>query len=207
MKKMLAFAAILVLSGIAMAEPIDPDADGMSVYFDTEGIEYCLTIDDWAPGPGVGPGDVPAYLLVTRENSPYPGIQAWEAALTVTTNAILGADITLTPGASDYNADPDLFVVGCGGPAAIPFTGDATVIANITIGFFGYEGTASATITLGGVPGSLSFPDGPGYAAEAGFPSPCQPLFGAWGDVAWINGDCNPIANEEMTWGSVKSLY
>ncbi len=69
-----------------------------------------------------------------------------------------------------------------------------------------FEGHAEATISVNGVPGSLSFPDGPGYAAEAGFPSPCQSIWGLWGPVAFINTPC-ALANESMTWGSVKSLY
>jgi len=197
MKMMLALTAMIVLafSGLAMAQ-IDPD-----------GMVYCLTVDDWVAGPGAGPGVIDAYLLVTRPDTAFPSIQAWEAQINITTNSYLVPVVNLTPGAADYDADLNDYVVGCGGVNAIPITGEATAIAHIELEFLGFEGTALVTVNLGGVPGSLSFPDGPGYAAEAGFPSPCQPLLGAWGDCAWINGDCNPIANEDLTWGAVKSLY
>ncbi len=208
MKKMLALTAMAVIafSGLALAQ-LDPDADGMSVYFDDQGMSYCLEVDPWVPGPGAGPGLIEAYLLVTRPDTPYPTIQAWEAQINITTNSYLVPVVNLTPGAADYDADLEDFVVGCGGVNAIPITGDATVIANIELEFLGFEGTAEVVVNMNGVPGSLSFPDGPGYAAEAGFPSPCQCIFGAWGDVAWINNCMHPVANEDMTWGSVKSLY
>lgn len=118
----------------------------------------------------------------------------------------------MTAGATDYDGDTDDYVVGCGGAAAIPITGDATVIAWVEIAWLGFEGHAAANCLLRGVDGSLSFPDGPGYAAEAGFPSPCQnflaPLTGGY--CAWINEDhgwCSVHANEDMTWGDVKGLY
>ena len=202
----------LLLATCAGAQPIDPDPDGMGVYFDTEGMEYCIEVEDWIPGPGAGPGVIDAYLLVTRPDTPYPTIQAWEAQIIIVTNSYLPPVVSLTPGAADYDADPEDFVIGCGGVNAIPITGDATVIANIALEFLGFEGSAEVGIELYGVPGSLSFPDSPGYAAEAGFPSPCQCIFGTWGGVAGINGgtwqcDPGPIANEVMTWGTVKSLY
>jgi len=61
MKMMLALTAMIVLafSGLAMAQ-IDPDSDGMSVYFDPDGMVYCLTVDDWVAGPGAGPGVIDA---------------------------------------------------------------------------------------------------------------------------------------------------
>ena len=200
---------MMLLAACASAEPIDPDPDGMGVYFDTEGMEYCIVVDDWVPGPGAGPGVIDAFLLVTRPDTPFPTIQAWEAQINITTNSYLAPVVTLTPGAADYDADPEDYVVGAGGANANPITGNATVIANIALEFLGFEGTASVIVTMGGVPGSLSFPDGPGYAAEAGFPSPCQSRFGVWGGNAWINADCHGwiIANEELTWGTVKSLY
>ena len=97
-------------------------------------------------------------------------------------------------------------MVGAGGAAAIPITGLAVVVATISVEFLGLEGSADTEFSLYGVPGSLSFPDGPGYAAEAGVPSPCYPMYGYWGPLSWINGIC-PTANEDMTWGAVKSLY
>ncbi|MBC8424123.1 hypothetical protein H8E07_08375 [bacterium] len=209
MKKMFALAAVAVLAFVsfAVAQPIDPDADGMSFYFDEGATEYCLMVDDWVPAIGAGP-TIMGYLVVTNPNTPYPSIQAWEAVVIMTTNSYTPpTGLTLTPGAADYDGDLNDYVVGCGGTAAIPITGDTAVIATVSMAWLGFEGSASAVVEIYGVAGSISFPEGPGYAAEAGFPSPCQPLLGAWGPCAWINGDCNPIANEDLTWGAVKSLY
>ncbi|MBC8424124.1 hypothetical protein H8E07_08380 [bacterium] len=209
MKKMLALTAMAVIafSGFAMAQPVDPDSDGMSFYFDTEGMNYCMQVDDWVPAIGAGPTFM-GYVLVTRADTPYPSIQAWEAQVIFTSNSYTPpTGLALTPGAADYDGDLNDYVVGCGGAAAIAITGDATVIASVELTWLGFEGHASLTVEMYGVAGSISFPEGPGYAAEAGFPSPCQCIFGTWGPVAWVNETCNPVANEDMTWGSVKSLY
>jgi len=197
---------LMLLATCTAAHPVDPDPDGMGVYFNPEGSDYCIWVEDWVPGPGAGPGLVNAYLLVTRPDTPFPSIQAWEAQLSIVTNSYLQPVVTLTPGASDYDSDPEDYVVGCGGANAIPISGDAVVIANIALEFLGFEGSAYVAVSLAGVPDSQSFPDGPGYAAEAGFLSPCHSIWGSWGPVAYINGDC-PIATEDMTWGAVKSLY
>jgi hypothetical protein len=196
----------VAICGPAMAEPIDPDPDGMSVYFDTEGTIYCLELDDWEPAAGAGP-TVMAYLLVTRPDTPFPGIQAWEAHAEIYMNSLIPTwHFTLLPGAYMWGIEDNNYIVGCA-TAPIPITGDAVMIASAELNWLGTEGHAEATFILSGVEGSLGFPDGPGYAAEAGYPSPCQPLFGEWGEVAWINGGCQTIAGEDMTWGMVKSLY
>ncbi len=208
--RLVTLAALFVAASAAVAEPIDPDPDGMSIYFDTDATVYCLELDDWEPAAGAGP-TVTAYLIITRPFLPSPWfhtIQAWEAHLEIVTNSY-----TLPPtvwwlagnGMADYGPGVDDYVIGLG--YGVPITGDATVIAWIDLPWSGWEGHAEATFILLGVEYSLSFPDGPGYAAEAGFPSPCQPLFGAWGEVAWINGGCQTIADEELTWGAVKGLY
>jgi hypothetical protein len=201
----LAAFIIIVCGGFASAEPIDPDPDGMSIYFDTEGTIYCLELDDWEPAAGAGP-EITAYLMVTRPDPPYPAsyVQAWEAHMEIDTNSFLPPLVYLTPGMSDYNGDPNDYQVSGWGT---PITGDVAVIASIRITWQGLEGHAQATYSLWRVDESLAFPDGPGYVAWAGFPTPCQPLFGEWGEVAWINGGCLTIADESLTWGEVKSLY
>jgi hypothetical protein len=206
LNKISAIVSILAvaLCGLATAEPIDPDPDGMSFYFDTGGTIYCLEIDDWEPAVGAGP-TVTAYLLVTRPDTPFPGIQAWEAHVEILSNAYMSTGLVLTPGCGTFGIDYD-YMAGCSW-APIPITGDAVMIASAELSWLGTEGHAEATFILRGIEGSLSFPDSPGYAAEPGYPSPCQPLFGEWGEVAWINGGCLTIAGEVMTWGMVKSLY
>ena len=208
MKKMLAFTvmAVFAFSGLALAQA-DPEFDGMSVYLDTDGLEYSLEVDDWTPGPGVGP-TVDLYLLVTRPSTEFPSVMAWEARIEITCNSLTPPSLwTLSPNAMDLDGDEFNYVVGCAF-TPIPIVGTTVVLATNSISWLGYEGTADAVVNLVGVAGSASFPDGPGYAAEAGYASPCQPIFGAWGDCIWVNGEGPPpIANENMTWSQVKSLY
>ena len=193
MKTLLFLVSLFVIGFCvpASAQPIDPDPDGMSIYFDTEGTIYCLEVDDWEPAAGAGP-TVDAYLLVTRPDTPYPSIQAWVAHIEIETNSLAPypAAVYLTPGMTDYHAGPDDYIVG---NWFTLITGDATVIASIDLSWSGWEGHAEATLILEGVEDTIAFPDGPGFAAEAGFLSPCQPLFGAWGEVAWINGGCQTV--------------
>ena len=197
---------LLLLATCAAAQPIDSDPDGMSFYFDTDGTEYCLTVDDWVPAPYAG-FCVTAFLLVTCPDTPFPSIQAWEAHVEIVTNSMtppLG--LRLASCAVNYSSDPYDYYVGFCPCIGVEITGDATVIAWVELSWSGWEGHAEATFILEGVEDSLSFPDGPGYAAEAGFPSPCQPLFSDWGACAWINNDCT-TPNEGMSWGAVKSLF
>jgi len=191
----------------AGAQPLDPDPDGMSFYFDTEGMTNCLELDDWEPAVGAGP-TVMAYLLVTNPDTPFPSIQAWVAYAEIIMNSDTPTwGLTLTPGASTYDGlPPGWYEVGCGGAAAIPITGSATVIAWAELSWLGTEGHAEATFILRGIEGSYFDPD-PGYAAAAGYPSSCQSPFGEWGEVAWINGGCQTIGGEDLTWGAMKELY
>jgi hypothetical protein len=211
---LLVVLAVVVLGGFAAAQPIDPDPDGMGVYFDTAGSEYCLVVDDWIPGPGAGPGYIYAYLLVTRPSTNLPYIQGWEAHVEIVTNSyFLAPELTLTPGAFNTGREAGDYMVDAGGAAAIPITGDVVMLASVEIEWLGYEGHASGTIRVQGVADSPLFPDGPGYYSdEAATPAPCQSFFGNWGECAWINGDCGwiwpaPSADERLSWGDVKSLY
>ena len=207
MKPLLLFStltSLIIVASAAVAVPIDPDPDGMSIYFDTEATVYCLELDDWEPAAGAGP-TITAYLMVTRADTPFPGIQAWEAHVEIHSNSLIPTHyLTLTPSMADYHPGPYDYIAG-NWPVWI--TGDATVIASAELEWSGWEGHAEATFILRGVEDSIAFPDGPGYAPEAGFLHPCQPLFGAWGEVAWINGGCQTVGDEDLTWGSVKRLY
>ena len=199
---------LMLIAACAAAQPVDPNPDGMSIYFDTEGTAYCLELDDWEPTAGAGP-TITAYLLVTRPDTVFPTIQAWEAHIEIVTNSYTPPSASpwqLTPGSANYTNIPGDYVVSPG-HGYQPIICEAVLIAQVDLSWSGWEGHAEATFILEGVEGSLSFPDGPGYAAEAGFPSPCQSLFGEWGEVAWINGDCLSMGNDDLTWGAVKRLY
>lgn len=161
-------AALVVASLAAVAEPIDPDPDGMSFYFDTEATDYCLHLDYWLPGIEPGP-TATAYLIVTRPDTPHPSVLAWEAHIDIVTNSYTPpTGLTLTPGATVYDQADGDYVVGCYGDAAILITGDAVVIAWVDVAWLGFEGFATAGFFLGAIEGSESFPDGPGYESGPG---------------------------------------
>jgi|SaaInl4_150m_RNA_FD_contig_41_1016458_length_1529_multi_7_in_0_out_0_2 hypothetical protein len=206
MKKMLVFSvmAVLAFSSFALAVPADPDPDGMSVYFDLAATDFCAETVDGVYTP------ITAYLVVTNPSVDDLYILAWEAQLVVEGNPTvpIPSGWTLTTGAQNFGSGDD-YIVGTTSPP-LAFTGDATMLGSMTLAFIGYEVGPYATFTVGRVPGSTSFPEGAGYSAAVGFPIPCQHIFGAWGTpCAWVNGagNCDTVANEEMTWGSVKSLY
>ncbi|MBC8424962.1 hypothetical protein H8E07_12630 [bacterium] len=211
MQKLL-FLVWLILIGCGApvtAEPIDPDHDGMSVYFDEEATTFAYYVDDWIPAIGAGP-TITAYLIITRPYLPYPFlyIRAWEAHIEIITNSLTPPlRMQLEPCSVDYDNDPDDYVIGFCPCIGIDITGDAVILGHVELNWLGIEGRAEAEFFITGVEGSLHFPDGPGYAVEAGFPSPCQPIFGTWGLCAWVNVHTIPIKNETMTWGDVKTLY
>jgi hypothetical protein len=198
MKKMLALVAVLVFSSMAMAQ-IDPDPDGMSLYFDTEGMTFCMDYD------GSVPLSITAYLLLTNASVSEPAVLGWEAHLEIESNAFSINPWVLYDG-TNVGSGMD-FIVG-NGAFPLPIVDGVCALAEVGILFFG-QIDPYAIYTVTGVEGSLSYPNGTGYAAEVGFPKPCQPIFGTWGACAWVNGgnNCFSIANEDMTWGSVKSLY
>ena len=201
----------VALHSIAVSQPFDPDPDGMCFYFDEEATIWCQHVDDWVPAYSAGP-TITAYLLVTRPGTPHPSIWAWEAHVDIVTNSYTPpTGLTLTPGAAAYDLENGDYVVGCYGDWAIPITGEAVVIAWVDVAWIGFEGHAQAGFFLGGIEGSESFPDGPGYESGPGLLSPCHTFADQWGACAWINDpiyDClEEIGREVMSWGMVKSLY
>ncbi len=213
MLKAISILALVMISGLAKAQPVYPHPDGMSVYFDEVGMDYCLSVDDWVPAIWAGP-TISAYLIVTRPSTPLPYIQGWEAQIEIMSNSyLLPPAWTLTPGAVNIGKEPGDYIVDAGGAASIPITSDSVLLASIELVWLGFEGHAEARISMYGVPGSQLHPEGPGYHSdEAATPISCRCFFGSWGPVAWVNGDCGflwprPSIDEDLTWGEVKSLY
>ena len=213
MKKMYALFVLtaVALHTVAVAQPIDPDPDGMGMYFGDWGSERCLIVDDWTPGIGNGVTIV-VYLLVTRPSTSLPYIQGWEAHVEIDTNSYLPTtSLTLSPGAINLAKNLDDYVVVANGDAAIPSQGHAVTLATAELVWLGPEGHAWAEIRLGGVEGSLLFPDSPGYYSDdSAAPTPCRHEFGPWGAYTWVNGNCiwvsDRVVDENLTWGEVKSL-
>ena len=202
MKKMLVLSvmAVFALSSMAFAA-VDPDPDGMGIYFDTSADTYCLA----EATPGV---QIPVYIMLTNPSTANP-VLSWEARVTYEGDALFGTSggnvqWTFTNAGTNVGDAVDL-IVGTGAEP-VAMTGEATILASANLAWFATGGYA--VFSIGRTTGSLTFSEGAGYVAEIGVPIPCQHIFGTWGaPSAWINGECAGVANEDMSWGSVKSLY
>jgi hypothetical protein len=197
MKKLLVLMAVVLLASGAMAQ-IDPDDNGMGVYFDTEGTVVCKTTA--APFESVN-----AYLLITRPTDT-AGVSGWEAAVTIG-GAPVAPSWALAAGL-DVDSSASGFQVGIGvAPAALP-AAPAVLLATWT-GFV-MQPTDVVTFTVSDVPGSVSFDGTPGYGsgADAGLLIPLQVSTGfPYVVCAQINGACDIVANDEMSWSSVKTMF
>ena len=196
MKKLLALAAIAAFATTAFAQ-IDPDPDGMGVYFDMEGAANCKEIVF-----NGAPIMVDAYLLLTNPSGAQ--VLAWEARV-ISDVAALSAGTWALNGGLNVGSDPD-FIVGMGATPHM-VTGPTVMLASRQIMFFMVTGEY-ATFTVQGVPGSASFDGTPGYQAVLGVMTPAQSPTGSYdAPQSFVNGSCDVVANEDMAWGSVKSLY
>ena len=200
MKTLLMLLAIAVFTTGAIAQPIDPDMDGMGIYFEPDGaLIPCAHT-------GGGIAAITAYLLITRPS--HGEVVAWEARIVSEVDAFSAGSWVLANGGTNVGEGDD-YIVGLGANP-IGVTGQAVILATRDMVFFGMP-TDFALFYLGGVPGSLSFPDGtPGYAADLGLFVPGQVWHGSLDEpVASVNDSsiCDTVANENMAWGHVKSLY
>ena len=197
MKKLLALLAITVVASGAMAQ-VDPDPDGIGVYFDTAGTVFEMNT--------VAPFEsVTAYLLITNPTDP-SGVSGWEAVVDVI-GAAVAPSWTLAAGL-DVDMSANGFQVGIGvNPLALP-AGPAVVLATWT-GFV-MAPTDMVQFVVGPVPGSVSFADSPGYASgdDAGalFPLQVSSGYPYGAPCAMINGT-GVVANEDMNWSQVKNLF
>jgi hypothetical protein len=196
MKKLI-LLALVVFATTAFAQ-IDPDADGMAVYFDMEGMELCKSVEFTG-----GPQFVNSYLLLTNPSGAQ--VLAWEARV-ISDIASLSPGSWVLNGGLNVGTDPD-FIVGMGANPHI-VTGNTVLLASRSVMFFMITGEF-AIFTVQGVPGSASFPGGtPGYQAILGVMTPAQSPTGSFdAPQSFANASCDIVANEDMTWGSVKSLY
>ena len=197
MKKLLAMLAIALLASSAMAT-VDPDPDGIGIYFDMDGDVVCTTT--------VAPfSNVVAYALATNPSAT-TGISGWEARMWTAGAAPVAPAWTLAAGL-DVDDSPDGFQVGIGTVAPLPH--GTTVLLATWSGFI-MAPTDMVEFFVSGVAGSVSFPNSPGYAAgdNAGDLREFQVSSGAGLDlpVAGIN-TCTVVANDDMTFSNVKALY
>jgi len=196
MKKLLVTLAIVCLAGSAIAQ-VDPDPDGLGMYFDLEGVDYCL---DYMGGQAF------VYLLLTNCSQP-SGISGWEAHVTyVVPSGDFETGWTLPAGSLNVSAAPD-FVVGLGTP--MPYA-PALLLATYGILVFAPDQMDFFV----GPCNTPSLPGVPAYAAgdDPGLLVPLQPVSGSADlPVAQLNpangcpGDV--IGTQQETFGSVKAMF
>ncbi len=198
MRKWIALACLvsLAISGSALAQ-VDPDPDGIGMYFDLEATQYCLDFSG---------GQVFVYLLMTN-CSQSSGISGWEAHVTYTVPAgDFETGWVLPTGSLNVSSAPD-FVVGLGTPhpyesAILLATYGILVFNTSTMDF--YVGPCN-TPSIPGVP-VFAAGDNPGLLLpmQQSSGSPDLP-------VAQINpdGGCpgQVTGSEQDTFGGVKSMY
>lgn len=196
MRRMLALACLasFVLAGGAMAQ-VDPDPDGIGLYLDAQGTEYCA---EFMGGP------ITFYLLIT--NPTVNGVAGWECHVDyVIPPGCFETGWTLTGDAINVSTAPD-FVVGLGTP--LPYS-TAITVATFGILVFCPDCTEFniRAADLPSIPGFPAYvdPDDIGHILplykSTGFANPDSP-------VAQLNCvDCTVLAGEEATWGKMKALY
>ncbi len=196
MKKLLVTLAIVCLAGSAVAQ-VDPDPDGLGVYFDMTGEQYCT---DFVGGQMFG------YLLMTNCSQP-SGISGWECHVTYTVPAgDFETGWVLPAGSLNVSSAPD-FVVGLGtplpyAPALLLATYGVLILNTSPMDFF--VGPCN-TPSIPGVP-VFAAGDNPGLLL------PMQPVSGSPDlPVAQINplGGCpgQVIEAQHETFGSVKAMF
>jgi len=201
MKKAILTLMMLAIATVAFAQ-IDPDENGIGLYFDEFGYEVCMTTA--APFT-----PITAYLLATNitEES---GISGFECE--VTTDGLLTAPAWALNGVQPLNvfAAP-LFAVGLGeNELATPIINNVVLLATLTA--YVLAPTDQVAFGVKNLDASSFNPPAPGYAAgnNAGLLVPLQVSSGFpySNAVAQINIDpCGVVANDDVSFGSVKALY
>ena len=198
MKKFVTALCLLTLvlaAGHAFAQ-LDPDDDGIGVYFDPCACVNCIPMD---AGPQQG------YIVITHTTYQEAGVGGWEAQIWVEGPAVI-TNTSYEGQSINFMTPPDYFV-GIGVPLYNPFMYPAVVVA--TIDFLIMDTATPVDFYIDGIY-KHSLPDRmPAYldGANNDIIIPLQqPTGGPDIPVATINGECAvPITSK--SWGEVKTLY
>ncbi len=198
--KKIAFALLLTLfvAGNAFAQ-LDPDADGIGIYFDPCACVNCL---DLPAGENLG------YVVITHPSSAM-GVGGWEAEITNTGPGVV-TQMELLGDAIDVGTRPNEYIVGLGTPLTNPYTFPAVVVAIVHL--FIMDVDSPIEFFIDGVY-FHSIPDNtqPAYLDGGDYDNiiPLQQIQGsAELPVAIINGDCSGVvATSNESFDSLKALY
>lgn len=191
-----AFLLTLILGvGNAVAQ-LDPDEDGIGIYFDPCACVNCVPME---PGPQQG------YVVITHPTAQQAGVGGWEAKIWVEGPGVI-TGMTFQGNAINFTAAPEYFV-GIQIPLYNPFMYPAVIVA--TVDFLLLDDLQPLQWYIDGVyrhslPERVpAYLDGDDYNIIIPLQ---QPTGGPTIPVATINGEC-AVPTSEASWGDVKSLY
>jgi len=175
---------------------LDPDDDGIGVYFDPCACVNCISMDM---------GIQTAFLVITHPTSPQ-GVGGWECKMWVDGPAFM-TNVALQGQAINAGTRPGEFIVGTADPQINPFTYPAIVVAELT--FFIEDVAAPVNWWIDSILQHSHDEPVPAYL-DGSDPNIVKKLQQATGGpqypVATVNGDC-AVSTEAETWGGVKALF
>ena len=189
-----ALLALLILVSGAYAQ-LDPDKDGIGVYFDPCACVNCISMDV---------GLQRAFLVITHPTSPQ-GVGGWECKMWMEGPAYM-TNVDLQGQEINMGTPPE-YIVGTVEPQINPFTYPAIVVAVID-----FLITTTADPITFWIDGTRfhSLPERVPAYLDGSDNNIIKELKQATGGrdfpVPTVNGDC-AVATETETWGGVKALF
>jgi hypothetical protein len=190
--------ATLLLAVPALAQ-LDPDDDGIGVYFDPSGAgSNCVPME---------PGLHRSFLVITHPTSQQAGVGGWEAKIWLEGSALI-TRISYEGNSFNFANRADEYIVGIATPLYNPWMYPAVVVA--IFDFFVLEDTAPVYWYIDGVyfhslPEKVpAYLDGDDYNIIIELQ---QPTGGPTIPVASINSDDCAVETEPVSWGGMKALF
>jgi hypothetical protein len=190
---------LLGLGTLLMASPalaqIDPDEDGVGIYFDPCACNYCVTLDE---------GEHLGYVVITHPTAP-EGVAGWELEISWEGPAVVLEYIY--EGMAINVETPPSFAVGLGEPISNPYMFPAVVV--LTMRVLLLDTADPVNFFIDGIQ-FHSLPERvPAYVDGGNLDNIIELRQSTGGPdfpVATINGDC-AVATEESSWSDVKQLF
>lgn len=185
----------MLVAGASFAQ-LDPDNDGIGVYFDPCACVNCLTLDV---------GEHQGFVVITHPTSP-EGVRGWEVELTIEGPAFM-VDIVLDGDGTNFASRPNEYIVGNATPQVNPWMFPAIVVAHFTILL--QDTSEPVTFWMDGVFFHSLDEKVPAYldGADVNLIKELQQSTGGRDfPVATINGEC-AVAVESASLDGVKALY
>jgi len=194
MKNLFLIICVTLLAGSAFAQ-LDPDDDGIGVYFNPCACNNCIAFDI---------GEHRAFLVITHPTSPL-GVWGWECKMT-TDGPLILSSVEPTGQAINIGIPPE-YVVGTVDPQINPYTYPAIVVA--IIDFYIWSVDDPIHFYIDAIQRHSHPEPVPAYL-DGGDMMIIKKLQQSTGGpeypVATINGDC-AVPEEKETWGGVKALF